>query len=650
MNDSFILLLELTNETLATAIVVIAASLLLYNLTRNWNDNVTRTSSILLACVTIAYIADVLITLGPGPQTYANFLRMQWLGIAFAPAALFHLSDALLATTGRPSRGRRRKVVRALYLLSTIFLLLAAFTNWLIEPVQVGGAVSLRARPLFPVYSAYFIVATIATFINVQRARQRCLTRATRRRMAYLQSAVLTPALGIFPFSVLLGLGEEFSLTGLVLVNSANLVVVLMLLFLAYPLSFFGSRIPDRVVKAELLRFLMRGPATGLLALAVIIFIPPTSQILGVPGTSFVPFAVVAVVLLWQWMTALTLPWLERALIYPDEDDEQLARLQDLSDRLLTRSDLMQLLEAILAATCDYLRVNTAFVASLNRPTSEVELVAAIGPTRPDSDHLQQEATWLREALAADDSSPHTIQKWHSFWIVPLTSARNGVPGDEESLIGFMGVQARSTEIDLLPDEYEMFASFVQRAAQTLDDITLHGEVFAALEGLLPQFSMDRARAAAVEFRAGPVAMRPAEPSIDREQFVEQVKAALKHYWGGPGLAHSRLLELPAVRDALPQNDNNPTKALRAVLHEAIDQQRPDSDRPVTSPEWTIYNILELRYLQKRKVREVAQRLALSESDLYRKQRVAIDAVADTLLDWTQASHDETEASPPDPP
>jgi len=32
------------------------------------------------------------------------------------------------------------------------------------------------------------------------------------------------------------------------------------------------------------------------------------------------------------------------------------------------------------------------------------------------------------------------------------------------------------------------------------------------------------------------------------------------------------------------------------------------------------------------KVREVATRLALSEPDFYRKQRIAIEAVADTLL------------------
>jgi hypothetical protein len=38
-----------------------------------------------------------------------------------------------------------------------------------------------------------------------------------------------------------------------------------------------------------------------------------------------------------------------------------------------------------------------------------------------------------------------------------------------------------------------------------------------------------------------------------------------------------------------------------------------------------------MRFLQGRKIRDTAQRLALSESDLYRKQRVAIDEVARQL-------------------
>jgi len=619
--------LILGNETLASAIVIMAASLLLYNLTRNLNDRVARASGILLACVTATYVVDVFILLEPSRQTYETALRLQWIGIGYMPAAMFHLSDALLATTGLPSRGRRRRIGKALYLLSTVFLLLAAFSDLLIRLIPYGQWISMRAGPLFPVYTAYFAVAVLVAFANVQRARQRCLTRNTRRRMGYLQFAMLTPAIGTFPFAVLIPPGDEFSTLGLLLVNIANIVVILMLLFLAYPLSFFGSRVPDRVVKVELLRFLMRGPATGMLALGTILFVAPATRILGLPGQAFLPFAVVAVVLLWQWFTALSLPWLERKLVYTDDDYEQLDRLQNLSERLLTRADLIQLLEANLAAACDYLRVNTAFVADLS--DASPELVATVGPTKPSTVLLEEEREQL---LALFESDGNAVHQWHSYWIVPLYSTRAGDTRKAQVLIGCLGVQARSAEIDLLPDEWQMLRVYVRRAEQTLDDMRLHSDILAALEGLLPQINLTRRSAANVEFKPGRTATREPEFFADREQFVEQVKAALKHYWGGPGLTSSRLLELNIVRKALAENEQNPARALRSVLARAIENQRPEGERKMTSPEWTLYNILELRFVKKAKVREVAPRLALSEPDLYRKQNQAIQNLADTII------------------
>jgi hypothetical protein len=40
-----------------------------------------------------------------------------------------------------------------------------------------------------------------------------------------------------------------------------------------------------------------------------------------------------------------------------------------------------------------------------------------------------------------------------------------------------------------------------------------------------------------------------------------------------------------------------------------------------------------MKFMEGRKVREVALRLAMSEADLYRKQRVAIEAVAEAIVE-----------------
>ena len=78
--------------------------------------------------------------------------------------------------------------------------------------------------------------------------------------------------------------------------------------------------------------------------------------------------------------------------------------------------------------------------------------------------------------------------------------------------------------------------------------------------------------------------------------------------------------------------DGNMPNALRAILKKAVDQVRPEGDRRFTS-EWILYNILDLKFIEGRKVREVAGRLAMSEADLYRKQRVAVEAVAKAILE-----------------
>jgi hypothetical protein len=78
--------------------------------------------------------------------------------------------------------------------------------------------------------------------------------------------------------------------------------------------------------------------------------------------------------------------------------------------------------------------------------------------------------------------------------------------------------------------------------------------------------------------------------------------------------------------------DGNFPNALRAVLRRAVDNVRPEGERRFTT-EWMLYNILEMKFIEGRKVREVAGRLAMSEADLYRKQRVAVEAVAHSMME-----------------
>jgi hypothetical protein len=67
---------------------------------------------------------------------------------------------------------------------------------------------------------------------------------------------------------------------------------------------------------------------------------------------------------------------------------------------------------------------------------------------------------------------------------------------------------------------------------------------------------------------------------------------------------------------------------------------RPEGERRFTG-EWILYNILEMKFMEGRKVREIAIRLSVSEADLYRKQRVAIEAVAKAIAAMEKEAREE---------
>jgi hypothetical protein len=135
---------------------------------------------------------------------------------------------------------------------------------------------------------------------------------------------------------------------------------------------------------------------------------------------------------------------------------------------------------------------------------------------------------------------------------------------------------------------------------------------------------------------------------LSSPDFSDWVRDALRDYWGGPKLTDSELLQLTIVwREMEESEDPNPVRALRSVLTRAIENLKPESQRSLTTTEWILYNILEMRFLQGRKVRDVALRLAMSESDLYRKQRIAIEEVARQIAEMERGVTENATAPAP---
>src|SRR5258708_9207794 len=96
----------------------------------------------------------------------------------------------------------------------------------------------MNAGPLFWLYLVYFIATTAFAINNVLRARRRCLTAATHRRMTYLLIVFLTPLAGIFPYSMLFP-NPAPPATGLLwgLIHLGSLRIVIIVAVMAYPIS-----------------------------------------------------------------------------------------------------------------------------------------------------------------------------------------------------------------------------------------------------------------------------------------------------------------------------------------------------------------------------------------------------------------------------
>jgi hypothetical protein len=612
------------NQILTAGIAITAFSLFLYALSFNLRDRVARSFAVILLCVVAVFTSEALASSSSSPEVIGLFLRLEWLGIIFLPPAYLHLSDAILVTTGRPSGGRRRLFVRLLYVVSAVFLLLLAF-GYLLGPMvkDIPPAPFLRRTPWTEVFTAYYIVIMVLAGINFGRAYRNTLTRSGRRRMIYLLAGAAAPALGSFPYLLYgsnLANGHPFLFWGFATVS--NLFIGGLIIVMAYAVAFFGVSWPDRVVKSRLFKWIMRGPVVASSALGVMTIVRRSGELFGTIYSAAVPAMMVATVLLLEHTITLVAPLWERFIFF-GSDRADLALLQNLEDRLITQNDLRQFLEAVLAAVRDHLQSSAAFVAALDG--EELSLVVATG-----SSPLLKESN-LSEALQVVNHKGNGNGEeyiWGDYWLFPLFQPAETLEG-MPLMLGLLGVVHQPDQI-IQPEQRQALSLLLHRALVALQDRRLQRSVFRSLEGLRPQVDLfQRLRAVGRYDSKANLLEETLPPESD---MAEWVREALTHYWGGPKLSQNPLLNLQIVQQAFKEHNDNPANALRSILRQAMDNVRPDGERRFTG-EWILYNILEMKFVEGRKVREVANRLAMSEADLYRKQRVAIEEVARVILE-----------------
>jgi CheY-like chemotaxis protein len=116
------------------------------------------------------------------------------------------------------------------------------------------------------------------------------------------------------------------------------------------------------------------------------------------------------------------------------------------------------------------------------------------------------------------------------------------------------------------------------------------------------------------------------QEAFSRETLIEQLRDALIHLYNADHLRTSPLIEILGL-----SNKFDASSALRKILVDGIDTFKPSPEEPDQSRAWRIYDSLFCCYVQQLSQQVVADQLSISDRQLRREQRAALEELADWL-------------------
>ncbi len=364
-----------------------------------------------------------------------------------------------------------------------------AFAALLFTDLLVGVVITdqppapFLERTIFnDLFSIYFLVAMGLSWYNSIRAFQRTVTSTSRRRMAYLIFSSIGPALGSFPYLLYgSGFAEAAPLLFWTLSIASNATVFITLITMTYAVSFFGFPWTDRVIKSRLFRWVMRGPVTASGTLGVTTIINRLGKLWDIDVSGFVILAMVAVIVLLEYLITLFANVWERFLFAKD-DREELQKIRSLEDKMLTSNDLHQFTDLILTSICDLLQVPGVYLFVSNGNGDGMDVKAG-KLTRSYAKHKKE----LLDLAAQGDVTSELL-------IVENSDGNSLLPlffiADEKKpeLMGVILVE--SQEMGRMDKEKQnAMHKLISRLALALHDRKIQENLFVSLEMLTPQVS-----------------------------------------------------------------------------------------------------------------------------------------------------------------
>ncbi len=114
---------------------------------------------------------------------------------------------------------------------------------------------------------------------------------------------------------------------------------------------------------------------------------------------------------------------------------------------------------------------------------------------------------------------------------------------------------------------------------------------------------------------------------VTHEQLIAALRSALHYLYDPVHLRSSPLVDLLGLDEHFDS-----ATALQTALTAAIRALKPDADAPPQSRTWRVYDILHFQYIRQLSREAVATQLGISERQLRREQRVALEVLAQQLL------------------
>ena len=293
---------------------------------------------------------------------------------------------------------------------------------------------------------------------------------------------------------------------------------------------------------------------------------------------------------------------------------------------MVFKPELVTYLEALTGALCDRFQARDGFFAVIDE-TGVFDPVVKTG-----------ESSWLELPQMLEKMPAYFEEHGDAFYwdgtgvIIPLFNHDENL----DTFLGVLGLADVSPE--LFPNgNRSVLDDALEKARTVLWQRRYLTSAYQVLRSRTKQNGENG-------FHSGSVlnqnALLDSSNTAELDEVAVWVKDALTHYWGGPRLSENPLLNWQIVRRLAAESGENEINSLRSILKQALEELRPEGERN-TGGEWMLYNLIDLKFFEKQKVKDIVRRLSMSEADFYRKQRVAVEALSKVIIRMEHERQDQ---------